>query len=120
MGPAKSDGNYDVKSKLYCCMSGFTFFPPLEVMVTVHVPRFESAVIDESSTEQVVLLTVGVSPDPRLTLNGVATPSTRAGAERLVTRLPSTMTLMVRCDAYCFKPGCSRGRLPIWWWRRVA
>ena len=95
MGPAKSDGNYDVKSKLYCCMSGFTFFPPLEVMVTVHVPRFESAVIDESSTEQVVLLTVGVSPDPRLTLNGVATPSTRAGAERLVTRLPSTMTLMV-------------------------
>ena len=64
MGPAKSDGDYDVKSKLYCRMSGFTFFPPLEVMVTVHVPSFESAVIDESSTEQVVLLTVGVSPGP--------------------------------------------------------
>ena len=95
MGPAKSGSNYDVKSKLYCRMSGLTFFPPLEVTVTVHVPSFASAVIDESSIEQVVLLTVGVSPDPRLTLNGVATPSTRAGAERLVTRSPFTITLMV-------------------------
>jgi len=53
-------------------IKGLTFFPPLDMTVTVHVPVSANAVMVESWIEQLSLLIVGVSPERKVAWKGTA------------------------------------------------